>query len=35
MFHTEFVGTFMMYLYTKFHMPCSSGSLVVTVKLNG
>jgi hypothetical protein len=33
-FHTEFVGIFMIYHHTKFHMPSSDGSLVViTIKL--
>jgi len=27
-FHTEFVGVFMIYLCTKFHMPVSTGLLI-------
>jgi hypothetical protein len=32
-FHTQFASMFLIYLYTIFHLPSSSGSLVNTVKL--
>jgi hypothetical protein len=32
-FRTEFVGMFVTYLYTKFHIPNSSGLLVTIIKL--
>jgi hypothetical protein len=31
-FNTEFVGMCMMYLYTQFHKPDCSGSLVIAMK---
>jgi hypothetical protein len=32
-FHTKYVGIFMMYIYTKFLMPSSNGSSIITIKL--
>jgi hypothetical protein len=32
-FHAQFVCVFVINLFTKFHMPNSSGSLVIAVKL--
>jgi len=34
MFHTEFVGRFMTYLYKKCYVPSSSNSLVISVTWN-
>jgi hypothetical protein len=32
MFHTEFIGTFMICLHVRFHRPSSNDSLVITIK---
>jgi uncharacterized membrane protein YobD (UPF0266 family) len=33
MVHIKFVGIFMTYLHTQFHMSSSNGSLVISIKL--
>jgi hypothetical protein len=34
MLHTLYIGLFMMYLHIKFHLPRSSGSLLITIRMN-
>jgi len=33
LFDTEYLGTFIMYIYIHFHMPGSNGSSVIGIKL--